>query len=320
MRSRIASIALMLALAGTSFSLATRVIPTADLGKRVPMTTIAFTPKSFEGVRTSDFVVAEEDDVPIVRGRDKSGKRWKVTLPPPTHGIWKTELNGARTYYFAGYTGGAGMAPDSWILALSFDERGRPMPFYVRSYSAYDKDGIRDLLNLDGTGPELVHQSWLEAPPLLESRAGYYVTTLYQQRGVYWYRADGRHGLKTFPLYEQWVMLPGREPEEIAAPEDAKKWRTDYGNDPRSGIRSTVTTAKDGSITAGPELGCALNQIEVLVSDSKDGREIGLNPLIGTYSSELLETLAAAHLRVVFTGVSAKGCTASVAWANSASK
>jgi hypothetical protein len=316
------SILLMVILAGAAFSLETRVIPASDLSKRVPMTTIAYERDSFAGVRTSDFVIAEAaDGQKFVRGRDKSRKRWEAVLPAPTHGIWKTELNGVPTYYFAGYTGGAGTAPGAWILVLSFDERGRPVPFYVMSYADYDRNGINDLLNLDGNGPQLLHQKWVETPPALDSRAGYYITTLYQQRGVYWYRTDGRHGLKTFPLYERWVMLPKREPEEVAAPEGANEWRTDYGNDPRIGVRSTILSASDRGIIAGPELGCNLDSIDVVVRDSKDGREIELKPFFAGNSGPVLEKIAAAHLPVVFTGVNGKGrCDAAVAWADSSSK
>ena len=99
---------------------------------------------------------AKEADLSLVaRGRDKTGKAWRAILPPALRGLWMTVQDGSRTYYFAGYTGAAGMAPDTWILALSFDDRGRPVPFYVSTRSAYDARGIKDLLNLDTDGPVL---------------------------------------------------------------------------------------------------------------------------------------------------------------------
>jgi hypothetical protein len=73
----------------------------------------------------------------------------------------------------------------------------------VTSRAAYDSKGISDLLNLDGTGPQLLQQSWEETHP--GERSGYYITMLYQQRGLYWYRADGRHGSRSFPLFEKVV-------------------------------------------------------------------------------------------------------------------
>jgi hypothetical protein len=236
---RFALISLLLLIAVAAFSLETRVIPASDLQKRVPMTTVFYEPTAFnKRVRTPDFLVTMLDDgSKLARGRDKSGKPWRAMLPAATHGLWKAEANGTRTYYFAGYTGGAGMAPTTWILALSFDEQAKPVPFYVPGYAAYDRKGIIDLLNLDGTGPELLQQNWEETMP--GERSGFYITTLYQQRGIYWYRIDGQHGTRTFPLYEKWTHLPNKQPQLVAAPE-LSSWLTDYGNDPRSGIRSRI--------------------------------------------------------------------------------
>jgi hypothetical protein len=204
--SRATWISLLLLIAVTAFSLETRVIPASDLKKRVLMAAVFYERASFNPpVRTSDFLVTElEDGSKLARGRDKSGKTWRAVLPAATRGLWKTDVNGTRTYYFAGYTGGAGMAPDTWILALSFDEQGKPVPFCVTtSHADYDRKGIADILNLDGTGPELLQQNWGGPNWMPGERSGYYITTLYQQRGLYWYRTDGHHGTRTFPLYEK---------------------------------------------------------------------------------------------------------------------
>lgn len=313
----------MLVLTGAAFALATRVIPESDLAKRVPMTKLAYQPPGFDTpVHTSDFVVTQDTGYQdIVRGRDKSGKPWDMVLPAATHGIWETELNGLRTYYFAGYTGGAGMAPGAWILILSFDEKGRPAPFYVRGYAVYDSKGIMDVLNLDGTGPELLQQNWVETNSIPDTRSGYYVTTLYQQRGIYWYRADGRHGAKNFPLFERWVMLPNRQPEEVAAPRESKEWLSDFGNDPKSGIRSRILSANESGIDTGPELGCRLESVDVVVRDSPKGREIQMDPFFAGRSGTVLEEIAKARVSAIFTGLNGKGrCRASVVWAESNSK
>jgi hypothetical protein len=120
----------------------------------------------------------------LVRGQDRSGKPWRAQLPSAIRGLWRTDIHGIRNYYFAGYTGGAGMAPDAWIFILSFDDQARPVPFYVTGRAAYDRKGIRDLLNLDGTGPQLLQQSWAETHWMPDARSGYYITTLYEQRGL----------------------------------------------------------------------------------------------------------------------------------------
>jgi hypothetical protein len=76
--------------------------------------------------------------------------------------------------------------------------RGKPVPFYVTGRAKYNGPGIDDVLNLDGTGPELLQQDWAETNWMPDSRSGYYIFTLYQQRGIYGYRADGRHGTRSF--------------------------------------------------------------------------------------------------------------------------
>jgi hypothetical protein len=317
---RTAVIPLFLLIAVASFSLETHVIPASDLRKRVPMTAVFYERASFNPpVRTSDFIVTElEDGSKLARGRDKSGKPWRAVLPAPTRGLWKTDVNGTRTYYFAGYTGGAGMAPDTWILVLSFDEQGRPIPFYVTtSHADYDSKGISDILNLDGTGAELLQQNWAETDWMPGERSGYYITTLYQQRGIYWYRTDGQHGARTFPLYEKWVNLPNTHPQLVEAPE-LSSWLADSGNDPRSGTSARILSVDKRGIHAGPELGCELQSIGLIVEDSKAGRQIEADYFLA--SSPLLAEIAHDRLPVTFTGMkrwpNTNLCDASIVWAS----
>ena len=318
---RTAFIPSALLIAITAFSLETHVIPASDLRKRVPMTTVFYQPASFNPppIRTPDFLAAMlEDGSRLVRGRDKSGKPWRAVLPAATRGLWKTDVNGTRTYYFAGYTGGAGMAPDSWILVLSVDEQGRPIPFYVTtSHADYDSKGISDILNLDGTGPELLQQNWGGPNWMPGERSGYYITTLYQQRGIYWYRVDGQHGARSFPLYEKWVNLPNTRPKLVDAPE-LSSWLSDYGNDPQSGIRSRILSIYKHGIHAEPKLGCELEFIDLVVEDSKSGRQIEAGYSIA--SSPLLAEIAHDRLPVTFTGVNrwprTNLCVASAVWAS----
>jgi hypothetical protein len=156
-----ASIALLFAVSASSLETETHILSPSEARSRVRMTTVfdesePITP----AIQTRDFSLTEDQDATkLVRGRDKSGKPWRLVLPPTTGGVWESD-RGARTYFFAGYTGGAGMAPDTWIVAISFDENGRPVPFYMTTYGApYDKQGIKDFVDLDPDGPVLLQQS-----------------------------------------------------------------------------------------------------------------------------------------------------------------
>ena len=94
--------------------------------------------------------------------------------------------------------------------------RGKPVPFYVTGRAKYNGPGIDDVLNLDGTGPELLQQDWAETNWMPDSRSGYYIFTLYQQRGIYGYRADGRHGTRSFRPRE--VGSPGGHAPRASLP------------------------------------------------------------------------------------------------------
>jgi hypothetical protein len=211
------------------------------------------------------------------------------------------------------------MAPATWVLALSFDEQGRPVPFYVMGNATYDSNGIDDVVDLDGTGPELLQQNWAETNWMPDARSGYYITTLYQQRGVYWYRTDGQHGTRTFPLYEKWAILPNTRPRLVAAPE-LSGWLSDYGNDPRSGVRARILGVDERGIHVGSELGWELEFVEAVVRDSSTGREIEAGHFYASSPGALLPAIARARLPVTFTGVNrwprAHRCTASIIWAN----
>jgi hypothetical protein len=150
-----------------------------------------------------------------------------------------------------------------------------------------------------------------------DARSGYYITTLYQQRGIYWYRTDGPHGTRTFPLYEKWAGLPNTQPQLVDAPE-LSSWLSDYGNDPRSGIRSRILSVDKHGIHAGPELDCELESIGLVVEDSNTGRRIELGRLYASSPGEL-PAIARARVPVTFTGVNrwprTKLCSASALWA-----
>ena len=184
-KSAAGGVGLALLIATIARSLETHAIPEETFASVLAMTTLFYGQYPFR-VRTRDFWVTEaEDTAKRVRGKDKSGRQWQVLLPAATHGLWKSAVNSDRTYYFEGYTGGAGMAPDTWILALSFDDQGRRVPFYVRTYAGYDSKGVADAVDLDGTGPELLQQDWVETSWTTDSRSGYHVISLSRQRGVY---------------------------------------------------------------------------------------------------------------------------------------
>jgi hypothetical protein len=265
-------------------------------------------------VRTPDFLLTSRETGPLfsLRGQDKQGKHWQVVLRDSAGGAWRSETNGSRTYYFAGGTGATGSGPSTWILALSFDEGGRPVPFHVTTHGGYEDKGIEDVLDLDGSGPELLVQDYWGN---IREDPGYYVTTLYQQRGCYWHRSDGRHGMHSFPTFEKWsVMWKNRQAVLVAGPPSKRSVR-DSSNDPAFGIHANILGAEENAVRVSGEVGCKEVFVEVLVRDSAEGRKIDLQP-----QAQSLTALASTRAEVVLTGLYhwPKGgeCDASILWAS----
>ncbi len=261
-------------------------------------------------VRTSEFLLTSRDAGPpfLLQGKDKRGRIWQVRLQDASRGAWRSEMNGRRTYYFAGYTGAAGMGPATWILALSFDQIGQPVPFFVETHG-----GIEDILDLDGTGPELLEQDYQGN---IRDDPGYYVTTLYQQRGVYWYRSDGRHGAHDFPTSEEWSVMWKDQLALLKTPAVFKRAVHDSSNDPAGGTKTRIIRVgvyEDIHVRA--ESGCSIVTPSVIVWDTRAGRTIeteGLKPA--------LKTLAESQASVVLTGLYhlhiETDCHASILWAS----
>ena len=315
MRLRLTTPLLLILLSVAAFGQESIPIPATELSKRVPMTTIFYS-NIPDSAKTPDFLFARYNDTFSAEGRDKAGKPWRVILDPTIRGLWRADRDGHQTYYFAGDTGGVGMAPLTWILVLSFDEHGRPVPFYFRTQlEEYDERGLRDYLNLDGTGPVLLQQDWVLKEFTPDGvRSGYFITSVYEQRGYYWYRADGQHGTKVFPIFQSFEP-PYKRAQEITDTASLKHWASDYGNDPKMGLRTHIVSVDRKGIHFGPELKCVMEEWEIFVRDTASGREIANDD---SKPQELLAELARIHAPVVLTGLKEwpedNSCEASVIW------
>jgi hypothetical protein len=225
--------------AGSGWGLSTELLTTAELRTRVRPQRIADFNKTPFPVRTPHFTLTQGEHFQLA-GRDKLGRAWSVQLPDAGIGAYRGVGAEQNTYYFHGYTGGAGFAPPTWILALSFDDSGRPVPFYF-----FTQGSMEDLFNLDGKGPQLLQQDYWgnfwEDP-------GYYVTTLYEKRGAYWQRADGRHGTHTFPTFEKWSVRWEKKPALLVPKPVTEHAVKDFSNDPERGRRISLGVFDVGAI------------------------------------------------------------------------
>ena len=163
------------------------------------------------GVGVSGARVERTDDEGLViSGRDRGGAAWRVRLgnfaATPASRFYSSDLDGDKTgdlvIFFP--TGGNGLAPSSHLYTLTFDARGRPVPFEADGYFQEDGRGIYDLVDLDGDRrAELVYMNFDD---------GYWVTNLYEAEGGRWRRVKGMHGAHSYPLYTRFTNRPNRRP------------------------------------------------------------------------------------------------------------
>jgi len=134
----------------------------------------------------------DEEGRAVVKGLDRGGAAWRVRLGSNmntyTARLYTADLDrdGTQDLFIVAPTGGNGLAPTSHLFALTFDEKGRPVPFEADGYFQEDARGVFDLLDLDRDGrAELLYMNFDD---------GYWITTIYEIEGGHWRRVEGAHG------------------------------------------------------------------------------------------------------------------------------
>ena len=163
------------------------------------------------GVGVSGSLVEKTDDEGLaISGLDRGGAEWRVRLgnfaATPSTRFYSSDLDGDKTNDLVIFfpTGGNGLAPSSHLFTLTFDARGRPMPFEADGYFEEDARGILDLVDLDGDRrAELVYMNFDD---------GYWITNLYEAEAGRWRKVSGRHGAHSYPLYTRFTYRPNRRP------------------------------------------------------------------------------------------------------------
>ena len=208
----------------------------------------------------------DEDGRALISGRDKGGAPWRVRLGN------LTTLAGARLYtadldrdrvkdlVIVSLTGGNGLAPTRHLFALTFDEKGRPVPFEADGYFEEDERGLFDLLDIDRDGrAELLYMNFDD---------GYWITTLYEVSGGRWRRVEGGHGRHTYPLYTRFTNRPNRRP---AAP------RT--GRNPFTPDLSNAAPALHGTLASYEWADVRQSEEIKLVVNSEHGQRVACSPV-----------------------------------------
>jgi hypothetical protein len=131
----------------------------------------------------------------LLKGLDKNQKKWTVQIEGKSvmypYFVYTADLdnNEVTDLVFLYPTGGNGLAPQTHLMTIMFDEMGRPIPFTADGYFDYDKKGIRDLvdINHDGNG-ELIYMNFDD---------GYWITSLYSANKGRWEKIQGQFRMTT---------------------------------------------------------------------------------------------------------------------------
>lgn len=181
----------------------------AELARRVHQQQI---PIEFEAGATARFgnavIRLDEHGRLLINGRDRAGLEWSFEGHWDFFGggFYTADLdnNGTLDLIFASNTSGVGWSPSMHIVTLMFDHHGRPVPCEMDGYFEIDKNGVKDLVDIDGDGrAELIRQAYDD---------GYWITSLYEARESRWHLVKGTHGQRSFPLYTRFTNKPNQTP------------------------------------------------------------------------------------------------------------
>jgi len=155
-------------------------------------------------------ITKTNDDNVAITGKDKRQREWRVQLDPSTLfyacRFYEADLdrNGTRDALLLYPTGGNGLAPTSHLLAITFNEIGRPVTFEADGYFQDVSGEIFDLVDLNHNGrAELIYMNFDD---------GYWITNIYEVKHARWQRIVGRHGNRSYPLYTRFTFNENHKP------------------------------------------------------------------------------------------------------------
>jgi hypothetical protein len=274
------------------------------------------------GPSGASFAMDEEGGA-VVEGKDRGGAAWRVRLGNLSgHGsrLYTSDLDRDKVndLVIVSPTGGNGLAPTHHLFALTFDGKGRPVPFEADGYFEEDARGVLDLIDIDRDGrAELLYMNFDD---------GYWVTTLYEAEGGRWRRVGGAHGRRTYPLYTRFTNRPNRRP---VAPKPGRNPFTPDLSTSAPTLRGTLDSYEWADVSRSEDIKLFVNEGRArvtcapvawfgsfgVVADSAGGREV-----VTVYGNEeaaraLLEAAVKAKAEVALYGRrSAEGCSPEWVW------
>lgn len=253
--------------------------------------------------------ITDEDDLEIT-GKDKRERPWNIQLSVPSYGcrFYEADLdrNATRDAVIVFPTGGNGLAPTSHLVAITFDEEGRPVTFEADGYFQETDGAIFDLVDLDQNGrAELIYMNF---------DSGYWITNIYEVNKARWHRKQGRHGNRVYPLFTRFTF------KENHRPTVPKRGRRPYAPDLSTAapqLTGRLVEYKWANISHSEDISLAIKDPQgriitvepvswyasfAIVVDSKDGRRIVFLSANEAAVKSLLDTIVSNNYEILLFG------------------
>lgn len=142
-----------------------------------------------------------------LNGKDRAGKSRSVPVGVLQNMAGNAQLyradldrNGIQDLVIWRGISGNGLAPNAFLILMTFNQQGRPCVFQSDGFYTASETGIDDLLDLQRNG----HTQLLD----MQFDSGYWITSLYQVKDAKWQRVHGWFGkllsrAHAFYLYPQ---------------------------------------------------------------------------------------------------------------------
>ncbi len=143
-----------------------------------------------------------------LNGKDRAGKSGSVPVGVLQNMAGNAQLyradldrNGIQDLVIWRGISGNGLAPNAFLILMTFNQQGRPCVFQSDSfYRTASETGIDDLLDLQRNG----HTQLLD----MQFDSGYWITSLYQVKDAKWQRVHGWFGKLSYPRSRVLLIPP----------------------------------------------------------------------------------------------------------------
>ena len=253
----------------------------------------------------------------MARGHDKVGRTWRVSLPAADHELWSTR-RGQRPNLLLRWVHRRGRdGAGTWILALSFDEAGRPVPFYITTYDGPDAKGLRNLLQLGPADQVMLQTTWFEDQRRDDTARATLSLALTAGKACTGEAATGCTAASRFPIFERYELMPGAESKRVPPPDHEGSSSLNWETIRSPACKRPFSTGAEETLTQ-PGLGCELGAMDVVVADGPSGREIDATFSDSGRPGGLLQEIVQRHSPVTITGLNrgrgTEACYAMVVW------